>query len=79
MIRSIGKSWALIFALISTLVSLVYTATTVKNRSEAQQAELADHENRLKDHETRIIRVEDAISATKSNTDRLVDELLDKK
>jgi hypothetical protein len=47
------------------LISIITMATTIKNKVD--------------DHEVRISRMETGMAAIQSNTDRLVDELLEKK
>lgn len=54
-----------LWPLIVALVSMIAMATTIKNRVD--------------DHEARIGRLENSMDSIKTNTDRLVDELLDKK
>lgn len=54
-----------LWPMIVAIISVVVMATTVKNKVD--------------DHETRLQRLENAMGTIQANTNRLVDELLEKK
>ena len=62
---SVWKTILKLWPLIVAFISVVAMATTIKNTVDV--------------HEMRISKLEDAMVRVSDNTDRLVDELLDKK
>lgn len=68
-----------IWPMILTIVSLIAFATTIKNKVDANEVRGIATEQRSNALESRVASLETAVTMIHHDTDRLVNELLDKK